>query len=106
MRSRSLHDADVMDDASARLSMTPLDGGINEPGTDAPTEAYDDVNRRIEAAMKEVEQRHHAAAAAILAAVDLPRSAPLELQISFAEALARARERAIKHCCLILNHMV
>ena len=81
-----------MDDASARLSMTPLDGGINEPGTGAPTEAYDDVNRRIEAAMKEVEQRHHAAAAAILADVDLPRSAPLELQISFAEALARANE--------------
>ena len=72
--------------------MIPLDGGIDAPGSDTTPDVYDGVNQRIDAAMKEVEQRHHAAAAAILAGVQLPRSAPLELLISFAEALARANE--------------
>ena len=72
--------------------MIPLDGGIDAPGSDTTPDVYDGVNQRIDAAMKEVEQRHHAAAAAILAGVQLPRSAPLELLVSFAEALARANE--------------
>lgn len=62
------------------------------PGMAPPSESYDDVKAGIAAAISEVEHRKHAAAAAILAEIRLPPSAPLELQISLAEALARANQ--------------
>jgi glycosyltransferase involved in cell wall biosynthesis len=61
------------------------------PGV-ANAQDFQDAQDRIAAAIEQVEKRQHASAAEILAPVELSESAPLDLQIALAEAVARANQ--------------
>jgi glycosyltransferase involved in cell wall biosynthesis len=81
-----------MDDLSPRdgNGVRPLSVDIDDAPTGGEPEVFEEAWQRIASAIEQVERRQHAAAAEILAPIALPETAPLDLQIALAEALARA----------------
>ncbi|MBV9529056.1 glycosyltransferase [Sphingomonas sp.] len=86
-----MDDLSGMEGASARLTPTAQGTDMDAPPGAEP-QPFDDEWRRIEAAIEQVELRRHAVAAEILTPIALPDTAPVDLHIGLAEALARANQ--------------
>ena len=80
------------DGGKAESATVHLDAIVGNPVARAEGQQIEEARSRIAAAQKQIERNERSAAAETLDGVELPDSAPLNLQLALAEALAQASQ--------------